>query len=55
MNELSSPDEQILTIVKEGEAERKVADLCRTHRMTEQTYYRRARTCRIVRLSTVTG
>ena len=33
-------DEQILAIVKEGEAGRKVADLCRTHRITEQTYYR---------------
>ena len=30
-------DEQILAIVKEGEAGRKVSDLCRTH---EQTYYR---------------
>ena len=33
-------DEQILSIVKEGEAGRKVADLCRTHGITEQTYYR---------------
>ena len=33
-------DEQILAIVKEGEAGRKVADLCRTHGVTEQTYYR---------------
>jgi putative transposase len=33
-------DEQILAIVKEGEAGRKVADLCRTHGITEQTYYR---------------
>ena len=32
--------EQILAIVKEGEAGRKVADLCRTHGITEQTYYR---------------
>jgi transposase-like protein len=32
-------DEQILAIVKEGEAGRKVADLCRTHGITE-TYYR---------------
>ena len=31
-------DEQILAIVKEGEAGRKVADLCRTHGITEQTY-----------------
>jgi putative transposase len=33
-------DEQIQAIVKEGEAGRKVADLCRTHGITEQTYYR---------------
>jgi putative transposase len=33
-------DEQILAIVKEGEAGRKVADLWRTHEITEQTYYR---------------
>jgi len=33
-------DEQILAIVKEGEAGRKVADLCRAHGVTEQTYYR---------------
>src|SRR3990170_7189690 len=33
-------DEQILAIVKEGEAGRKVADLCRTNGITEQTYYR---------------
>ncbi len=33
-------DEQILAIVKEGGAGRKVADLCRTHGITEQTYYR---------------
>ena len=33
-------DEQILANVKEGEAGRKVADLCRTHGITEQTYYR---------------
>jgi putative transposase len=33
-------DEQVLAIVKEGEAGRKVADLCRTHAITEQTYYR---------------
>jgi putative transposase len=32
-------DEQILAIVKEGEAGRKVAELCRTHWITEQTYY----------------
>ena len=33
-------DEQILTIVPGGEAGRKVADLVRTHGITEQTYYR---------------
>ena len=33
-------DEQILAIVKEGEAGRKVKDLCRLHGITEQTYYR---------------
>jgi len=33
-------DEQILAIVKEGEAGRKVADLCRAHGITEKTYYR---------------
>ena len=33
-------DEQILAIVKEGEAGRKLADLCRTYGTTEQTYYR---------------
>jgi putative transposase len=33
-------DEQILKIVREGEAGRKGADLCRTHGITEQTYYR---------------
>jgi len=32
--------EQILAIVKEGEAGRKVADLCRSHGISEQTYYR---------------
>ena len=33
-------DEQILAIVKEGEAGRKVSDVCRAHGITEQTYYR---------------
>ena len=33
-------DEQILAIVKEGEAGRKVADLSRTYGITEQAYYR---------------
>jgi putative transposase len=32
-------DEQILAIVKESEAGRKVADLCRANGITEQTYY----------------
>jgi putative transposase len=33
-------DEQILAIVREGGAGRKVADLCRANGITEQTYYR---------------
>ena len=33
-------DEQILAIVREGEAGRKAVDLVRTHGITEQTYYR---------------
>src|SRR3954471_8233091 len=33
-------DEQIVAIVKEGEARRKVADVCRTNGITAQTYYR---------------
>jgi len=33
-------DEQILAILKEGEAGRKVADLCLSHGISEQTYYR---------------
>ena len=33
-------DEQILAIVKEGGAGRKVADLSRLHGITEPTYYR---------------
>ena len=33
-------DEQILAIVKEGEAGRRVADLCRANGITERTYYR---------------
>ena len=33
-------NEQILAIVKEGEAGRKVVDVCRTHGINEQTYYR---------------
>ena len=31
-------DEQILAIVREGKAGRKVADLVRTHGITEQTF-----------------
>ena len=31
---------QLEALKKEGEAGRKVADLCRTHGITEQTYYR---------------
>jgi len=33
-------DEKILAIVKEGEAGRKVADLCHANGITEQTDYR---------------
>ena len=33
-------DEQIVAIVKEGEAGRKVADVCRTNGITAQTFYR---------------
>ena len=33
-------DEQIVAIVKEGDAGRKVADVCRVNGITEQTYYR---------------
>ena len=33
-------DEQSLAIVKKGEAGRKVSELCGTHGITEQTYYR---------------
>ena len=32
-------DEQILAIVKEGEAGRKVADLCRKHGISDATFY----------------
>jgi putative transposase len=31
-------DEQIVAIVKEGEAGRKVADVCRANGITERTY-----------------
>jgi putative transposase len=40
MKRSSYTDEQILAIVKEGEAGRKVADLCRSHGISEQTYHR---------------
>ncbi len=40
MKQSKFTDEQILAIVKEGEAGRKVADVCRMHGITEQTYYR---------------
>jgi putative transposase len=33
-------DEQIVAIVKEGEAGRNVADVCRANGITSQTYYR---------------
>jgi putative transposase len=33
-------EEQIVAIVKEGEAGRKVADVCRANGITAQTYYR---------------
>ena len=40
MKQSKFTDEQILAIVKEGEAGRKVADLCRAYGIVEQTYYR---------------
>lgn len=40
MNRSRFSDEQILAIVKEGEAGRKVSDVCRANGITEQTYYR---------------
>ena len=33
-------EEQIIGILKEGEAGRKIADVCRTHGISEQTYHR---------------
>ena len=33
-------EEQILAVLKAGEAGQKVADVCRTHGISEQTYYR---------------
>ena len=33
-------EEQILAVLKEGEAGRKVADVCRTHGISEHTYSR---------------
>ena len=40
MKQSKFTDEQILAIVKEGEAGRKVADVCRAYGIAEQTYYR---------------
>jgi putative transposase len=40
MKQSKCTNDQILAIVKEGEAGRKVSDLCRTRGITEQTYYR---------------
>jgi putative transposase len=37
MKRSKGSDEQILAIVKEGEAGRKVADVCRAHGINEQT------------------
>lgn len=44
-------DEQIRVIVREGGAGRKVADVCRTHGITEQTYYRWKADCGGLELS----
>jgi len=33
-------EEQIIGVLKEAEAGRKIADLCRTHGISEQTYHR---------------
>jgi putative transposase len=33
-------EEQIITILKQGEAELATAELCRQHGISEQTYYR---------------
>jgi putative transposase len=44
-------DEQILAIVKEGEAGRKLTDMCRTYGITEQTYYRWKAKCGGMELS----
>jgi putative transposase len=44
-------DEEILAIVKEGEAGRKVADLWRTHGITEHTDYRWKAKCGGMELS----
>jgi len=34
-------EEQIISILKQGEAGLTTAELCRQHNITEQTYYRR--------------
>ena len=51
MNRRKLSDEQILAIVKEGEAERKMADLCRAHGITEQTNYHWTSKCGGLELS----
>ncbi|HXG51088.1 MAG TPA: transposase, partial [candidate division Zixibacteria bacterium] len=33
-------EEQIIAVLKEGEAGAKTADLCRRHGITQQTFYR---------------
>jgi hypothetical protein len=40
-------EEQIITILKQGEAGLATAELCRQHGITEQTYYRSAPTQRL--------
>ena len=35
-----SEEEQIIAILKQGEAGLSTAELCRQHNITEQTYYR---------------
>jgi putative transposase len=35
-------EEQIIGLLKEAEADRKVADLCREHGISEPTFYRLA-------------
>ncbi len=40
MKKVQFTDEQIIAILKRGEAGQKVADVCRTHGISEATYYR---------------